>query len=477
MWSLFLINHLIIKTPAWLLFENPDLNLGPEIYRFSGILAFIFLCLSLIRPVKLLWFTLALIFWSYVKSYTIPWVPNHIFMALILNISLLAGIISVRKFEQGKEKMMQLFQRVAPVLRLVLLILYFFTVFHKLNVDYFNPEVSCAVTLYKEIAAFLPFLPNNNITAWLTIAGTLIIETLIPVLLMIPRTRVLAISLGIVFHFVLALHPNLMIASFTFEVIAMYSLFLPDSISTRLFLGLKGCIDKFLACPSHCKILIPATAFAVFVGLTIFIIYLLPGTITLKLLMLKSPIVIYKVYIFAWIFILIILSFVLAIVYKFDKEPLTGILRPAHRAFIIFPALLILNGLTPYFGIKTATNFSMFSNLRIAGTENNHLIVRKNLPLTPYSGDLVEIIDTDQNYLKAAKIQQLDMTFFELQRWVQYYGVRSTGFLRFKRGQEIKTVRFPESADLPEFNQIGWIEKRLMVFRFIPRNNPCPCQW
>src|SRR5690606_10652685 len=64
---------------------------------------------------------------------------------------------------------------VAPVGRALILIMYVFGVFHKINSGFLNPEVSCAATLWSEMPP-----PLNALDAtwfiYLAIYGTLVIE-------------------------------------------------------------------------------------------------------------------------------------------------------------------------------------------------------------------------------------------------------------------------------------------------------------
>jgi hypothetical protein len=62
----------------------------------------------------------------------------------------------------------------------------------------------------------------------------------------------------------------------------------------------------------------------------------------------------------------------------------------------VFPVLLLLHGLTSYLGLRTAGNFSMFSNLRTEGARSNHLLLGGNpLKLWGYQEDVVRFIRID----------------------------------------------------------------------------------
>jgi hypothetical protein len=63
---------------------------------------------------------------------------------------------------------------------------------------------------------------------------------------------------------------------------------------------------------------------------------------------------------------------------------------------MIFPLFLLLHGLTSYLGLRTAGNFSMFSNLRTEGVRSNHLLLPGNpLKYWHYQDDLVRFVHID----------------------------------------------------------------------------------
>jgi hypothetical protein len=68
----------------------------------------------------------------------------------------------------------------------------------------------------------------------------------------------------------------------------------------------------------------------------------------------------------------------------------------APKIFILFPIILFIWGMTPYVGLRTTGNFSMFSNLRTEGLESNHIILGGNiLKVWDYQEDRVKVIDID----------------------------------------------------------------------------------
>ncbi len=76
--------------------------------------------------------------------------------------------------------------------------------------------------------------------------------------------------------------------------------------------------------------------------------------------------------------------------------------RAAPRWMLALPALLVLHAATSYLGLRTAGNFSMFSNLRTEGERSNHLLLGGNpLKRWGYQEDVVRVLAIDD---RAARI-------------------------------------------------------------------------
>ena len=59
---------------------------------------------------------------------------------------------------------------------------------------------------------------------------------------------------------------------------------------------------------------------------------------------------------------------------------------------------VVFLGLTPYLGLMTTSNFSMFSNLRTEGVNSNHLLLSNNpLKIFNYQEDLVRVLNVGVN--------------------------------------------------------------------------------
>jgi hypothetical protein len=141
----------------------------------------------------------------------------------------------------------------------------------------------------------------------------------------------------------------------------------------------------------------------------------------------------------------------------------------------IFLALIFLNGLSPYLGIKTESSFSMFSNLRTEGGRNNHLFMPAFTQTTGWQDDLVEIRDTDVQPLRAFADNQRLITLFELRRFASeakgdfYVDYRLNGQLAYLE------VRNGQANDAALVQPYPWYLYKSIYFRPIFKGE-CQCQ-
>ncbi|WP_373057601.1 hypothetical protein [Zunongwangia sp. H14] len=476
MWCFFILVHHSITAGDWTKIGNHFLQSGNYFFLFLCILLPFVIILSVLTPRKPLIFAAGLLIWSSIKFGNMPFIPNHIMLALIVNLCIISGIVYThitKKTKNVHEHISRMYGFVAPVLRWIVIILYFFTVFHKLNYSYFDPTVSCGVTLYGEITKILPFLPNNELIGWITIYGTLIIETLIPVLLLIPGYRLYAIITGLAFHFLLAIHPNLMIFSFTTEIYALYTVFLPVETVQKIYTTITNIFGKlkFQNRKNKIKLSISLIVPAVALAFWIYRFNPVPAVPPNYL-----QFIIFALY--AWCGFIISLSLSYLLKFKVeDRMYVRQLLYMPGPAFIFFIFLTIFNGITPYLGLKTATNFSMFSNLKVAGEKSNHLIISQIFPLLPYNSDFVEIKDSNYPPFSQIKEKHELVTFFEIEREVQNFDSEESKNLTYYYQKKNYSVELPKDKHLPQFNRISWMEKKFLVYRDIPKDGPCPCQW
>ena len=447
---------------------------------------------------------------------TAPFISNHWLFTGLVNLTLLQAYARLawagRTFavEPGT-----LYRTFAPIVRLELLILYFFAVFHKLNADFLDPQTSCAVHFYAAQLQSLPFALAGAVPIYLTLA----IEAAIPLLLCWAPSRNAGILLGLLFHAAVGFNPISEFYNFSSMIFALLFLFaslrLDASWPTRRlfesarwkdmpFFGKKLSETPPWVALRRARDHIPSfphkreskgslaqhksgqgtpsfprkressgrglntkdgtqgfqtaaksflTVGAVLVGLILLValndLIATPAELVLPLWGLYSA--------------GLILLFVLL-----PKSP------PARPAFsfrpwpvLLVPLLTVLNGCSPYLGLKTETAFAMYSNLRTEGGQSNHLLVPARVQLFGFQRDLIEIKDSSSGFLASLARRKLMLPFFEVRALLQQHPTTS---LTYERHTGSSTS---PSAQLRQ--PIPWPLRKLLYFRPVASSGQQPC--
>ena len=108
--------------------------------------------------------------------------------------------------------------------------MYFYGIFHKINTDFFDPTVSCAVALYQPLAGGFG-LADNIVGQWVAIWATFIIETITIVALYWKRFFAIGLIGGMMFHYVIPISVYSWYMDFSSLVLALYILSIPREVS------------------------------------------------------------------------------------------------------------------------------------------------------------------------------------------------------------------------------------------------------
>ena len=363
----------------------------------------------------------------------------------------------------------------APLLRVELLGLYFFAVFHKLNHDYLDPVVSCAVnTLLAVVPAWIgDVIGTEPGPRHALIYGSLAAELLIPVLLVIRPARRLGVIAGVLFHSLLGIR----FFAFSTGVLALYTLFIPGSV----FQGAATATKRLREARDLRGWIYAAwTARTAALGLVVgfgWVAALLRSPDAGNLL----PRVGFPALAYLW---------ALAVVAALAGLFLAREARPCWRErapgrlnssgfLLVFPLLVLLNGSSPYLGLRTVPAFSMFSNLRTEGGITNHLFMPATaLRVASFQEDLVTILDVEDEGLKRFA-RRPRRTFFALQHIVQKMALeqgKTDIAISFRRGSRRVDLRNAEE-DPELMARIPWLQRKLLRFRAVPISRRRECSW
>jgi hypothetical protein len=446
-----------------------------------------------------------------------PDVANHVNLAIWCNVVLMVGIGYAAARKQQFPADDEVFELIRPLLMLGLVLVYVLAGFHKLNADFFNPEVSCATDMIRRVAtlprATLFGIPMPGLLAALILpAGYLLLRSRWR-----SRLPIVAVLVGIavlVGAAVVLLVPTLRLSTpgLRSALLIMAGVIVLWELVGGLLLTVPRAQAAVLAFSWAMHATLALVNFVDFSALALaLMLAFVPGP---WFVLLNAPVrlpgtgrSIGRIHLYCAINVLtgvaglhsfratgLVFSVAaLVLVWPFLRAAVGADPRPAWvgvplrspltpRWMMVFPVLLILFGLTPYLGLRTAGNFSMFSNLRTEGPRSNHLLLGGNpLKRWGYQEDVVEI--TRIRDLRTPDRFQDDpmrgnlLTVVELRRMIHDWtaaGIAVPMNLMY-RGKVHST---PDITQDPVWRvgERDWA-MRLLLFRVIQPDGPNQCRW
>lgn len=447
-----------------------------------------------------------------------PDVANHVNIAIYANVVMTVGIIysQVRHDFPTDDAY---FAMMRPLLQVTAILVYFLAGFHKLNADFFDPDVSCVGNMVNSLAKVatsdvfgIPagllllagisaiaygLVSSSPIRAYLpTVAGVgAILLAIVAVLLVLnpaPEIPPLAITL-VMLAMAIAVIAWELIGGPLLAVSRLQAPLLAFSWTMHSTLALIGFVDFASLALSLLFVFVPQPYLALInsplrvpgLGLTLHRAYLYVFISVLSGIAsgLDRPFIAGILFnLAALVFIWPVLSTVAtrSSGLAWVGVPLSRRLTPGWM--FIFPALLLLHGLTSYLGLRTAGNFSMFSNLRTEGPVSNHFLLSGNpLKLWSYQEDVVRFIEIDDRLArigyqyKPLKGNQLPLVEFRklIYAWTM---AGSTIPMRFEHRGTSYTTEDIVNDPVWRTSTRDW-EMVLMDFRVIQPDGPNQCRW
>lgn len=397
-----------------------------------------------------------------------PWFSNHWLLHGFVNTGLLvAWLMAASRVQQASPSRAEVVRTFAPVARWILLIVYFYGTFHKINTDFLDPATSCGASVYLRLqAAWAPFLPNAHWAVAATTWGTLVLEGSFVVLLLVPRLRWLVLGLALVFHTALGLDLEVPYYDFSVVLYALFFLWLPEDFASTVADRLRAAGGWRAAVASgtlHAGVrTVVAVAFlGVFVDEAVLGVSVAP---TLA--------VVVRWMFIAYAAILALLGVVAAQAgADIPPQPNPDILRLRPAALAILPLLYLFNGMSPYLGLKTETSLAMYSNLRTEGGHLNHLLVPARLDPFGWQDDLVRVVASSDPHLQRIAQPNLRMTWYEFR---DYLSGRPQASVTYERGGQ--TVTVARAGDVPDFrDRTNVLLRKLVRFRTVDVSEPSRC--
>ena len=414
----------------------------------------------------------------------LPAAANHSVLAILVNTCLLIGCVPALRSASPVSRPQRLWDSVRGPVQATVVMVYVCAVFHKLNSAFFEPNVSCATDQIAKLFELHGFAePPVPITAFAFMSFlTVMIEAAIALCLLWPRGRHWGATLGLLFHTGLGWAQFF---DFATVVFALYLFFLPwDGIQQYL-----GRMPRWVGgwCVS-CLVVMGATS-VFFYGIRQNPVIVTGPTWTLQadtLLCLFWTLMVWP----------LLFPLFCQRAGKRQEHCWTG----AALAWLI-PLIALVNGVTPYLGLKTVANYSMFSNLRTEGGQTNHLLIPAGqFFLADYQTDLVRITFLDGvppepwpwwvqwaggSDWVARHARWLDevpgarVPFTEVRRILQWW--RAIGFTQAAISYERQGVWYDTAdafADRVLMPPLSFWERRLLAFRAVQEDGEASeCRW
>lgn len=233
-----------------------------------------------------------------------------------------------------------------------LMVMYVFGIFHKINTDFLNPDVSCGPALWAWMPAPLSWV-RGPLMDQAAIWGTFVVEGAILAALLTRRFRHAGVVAGIGFHGLLSLTNYSMYIPFTSLAIALHALFVTEAGAARVAQSrLGGWV--LTAAESPVRIALFLLVFAVIAILTLSGVFV--GA-TLAAGVMLGP-----------------LCLAIAVHGRACDAPGAPVSRVGWAVTAVVAGGFFLLCLTPYSGLRTVQSMNMFANLRVEGGVSNHLL-------------------------------------------------------------------------------------------------------
>lgn len=423
-------------------------------------------CVALIvrhRDLRLLFALSALMGLQYIMR--LPVASNNQTIAFFMNTTIVLVLgttwLRTRSFEG---KTVEIYESLRIVARLLLAVMYFYGIFHKINTGFLDPEASCATALYRPLVHVFG-QEDNIIGQYGAISATFIIETITLVCLFWRRFFAFGLIIGLAFHYIIPISAYSWYMDFSCLVFALYTLSIPVEASLAFYAKVRD----FL----HRVAILPASGVAIAAILALLAVgWLIASYVqsvdpygfntTGKMLWHSAWIIVWSV---VGGFAMVWLTGAALSILPYRATPI-----PGHPKWIYaIPAVLFVSCLSPYLGLKTESSIAMFSNLHTEGGETNHLLFPSPPYIASYQSEVLMITGSSLPSIQRLADAGKGMVPLEVERflmgrpkhWVSYT----------QNGQAYEHVTAEDWGE-PRYS---FLEKQLLLFKPVEFSDPQIC--
>jgi hypothetical protein len=397
-----------------------------------------------------------------------PFNVNHWLLLAFVDVTVLIAVgIGLLRRDRSALAPASLYRGIAPTVRAMVLLVYFFAAIAKVNDSFLDEEISCGTHMIQVLFHLGPLNIDSSPLNPLGIWGTIAIELTIPLLLLFRRTRVLGVLVGGAFHFSLFVEGHMPFSGFA---LAFYALFLPDDMPERFdrLVAQQPLVDRAATLArtiAHHPLTFPLAA-AGWLAVAALLTYG-PEDVDLGGVVLNGAQLVFAFYYMALGAVLLLC---LLQGRPFRYRP--GFLRVASPVWLLGPILVIANAMTPYLGLKTQTTFTMYSNLQTEAGQWNHLLFPESMRIFGYQDEAVEIVESNDAVLASAAENGRSWLLYALRQRTADHPDMSVTYVR--NGERVVASRAgddPVLSDSP-----NPILGKVFVFRDVPPADENGCR-
>jgi hypothetical protein len=394
-----------------------------------------------------------------------PVAGNNKMISAFMNASILAIFAhAVLRYSNSAEMRENIYENMRVVARALLAVMYFYGIFHKINSDFLDPRVSCAVALYMPLAEGFG-LQDSLAGKYLAIWSTFIVEAIAIVSLYWKRWFAVGLLLALVFHFVIPISVYSWYMDFSSLVLALYILSVPREVSERFY---DSCARMFRALRDRFGLIGQALPFGLVIAGAVGIVSVL------ALFSRQTHIAPSHAYQSIWVLFWVVyggLAMVLLAEVALNHLPWrgqVGALRPLW--LYSFPAVLFLVCTAPYIGLRTEASIAMFSNLHTEAGISNHLLIPNPPYLFPYQRDVAMIKASSDPDLQRYADRNQGLVMFSLLEWLRK---KPDHWVTY----ELNGVRHEKAtaASLGAQTHANAWERKLLIFKYVDFARPKVC--
>lgn len=324
-----------------------------------------------------------------------PW--NHTMLLGVLSATGLACWIAAGVPRPKNIDRSAFYATVRPILCAGLIVAWFAAALAKLN-DGFLEANSCAVWMVEQVPGVVVPSGMHGTAA----VSAILVELLVPVFLVIRRTRPLGVALAVGFHVTVAVAGH---TAFSGLALSFYALFVADDVVADAGRRVRTWVSELFDRRPF-DVAERSRSFVRRGGSGLPATWVVMGALAAALVALPNALDA-EPRLRRWVPVLLFLCWALiaglAMVMSIRErrrpviDSFPPLSRPRHPATMVIATatvlILVFNAAMPYLGLKSLSSFTMYSDLRTEPAHWNHLVVPESVRLFDWQDDVVEIVE------------------------------------------------------------------------------------